>query len=36
MILFYLLTVLAAAMLLPRCGSGVGPAYQANANGVKF
>ena len=36
MILFYVLTLLAAATMLPRCGSGVGPAYQASANGVKF
>ena len=36
MIMFYLLTVLAASTLLPRCGSGVGPGYDADTNGVKF
>jgi hypothetical protein len=36
MVVFYLLVVLACAASLPRCGSGLGQGYAANANGMKF
>lgn len=35
-LVFYLLLILAAAMMLPRCGTGVGPAFPADAGGLKF
>jgi len=36
MLVLYALVVLACALSLPRCGSGLGQAYNANANGMKF
>lgn len=36
LLLLCLLTALASAVTLTRCGSGVGPGHDAAANGMKF
>ncbi len=36
LLILALLTVMMAALSLPRCGSGVGEGFDANANGMKF